>query len=87
MEEGEIDDGSEDSHPGCGWTADKHTHAWLLLALFERMSGEGLHACKAVEKALVAASGNAQVGPLQSKMRQCVRRMRTWTWLTAALMC
>ncbi|KAK9793010.1 hypothetical protein WJX73_010419 [Symbiochloris irregularis] len=61
VEEGEIDDVSEDSQPGGGWTTDKHTHAWLLLALFERMSGDGAGACNAVDKALANASGNVQL--------------------------
>ena len=64
LEEGEIEDDPEAevaSLLGCDWTLDKQAHAWLALALFERLSGDGPRACEAAQKALTAAAGNQSV--------------------------
>lgn len=62
-EEGEIDtdfDAEAAALLGCEWSADKQAHAWLALALFERLSGDGDKACEAADKAVAAAAGNQQ---------------------------
>ena len=64
VEEGEINDSTEDSTAavlGLRWGGEKQAHAWLLLALHERLGGNGLQAREASDKALLAACGNMQV--------------------------
>lgn len=78
MEDGEIEDGSEDSHPGSGaWSTDKHTHAWLLLALFERLSGSAAAACNAMDQALKTAAGHVQVSFLHLALRPASAECKT----------
>ena len=67
LEEGEIDEDADAEATallGCEWSMDKQAHAWLALALFERLSGEGARACEAAEMAVAAAAGNQQVRAL-----------------------
>ena len=67
LEEGEIEDGGDLEAAellGCEWNPEKHVYVWLALALFERLSGDGLRALEAAEKALAAAAGRTQVGCL-----------------------
>lgn len=65
MEEGEIEDDSAAEAAAlldCKWSWEKQVYAWLVLALFERLSGDAVRACEAADKALAAAEGNSQVG-------------------------
>ena len=63
LEEGEIEEPDAEAAAVIlyEWDPDKQAHAWLALALFERLSGSGLRAQEAADKALAAAAGSPQV--------------------------
>ena len=102
LEEGEIMEPSEQAAVLGEWGREQHVHAWLLLALFELLSGEHAAApdagMEAAEKALKAAHGSEQVSIVprhaqQHKLMQASAAVPAhWSslngqWLAAASFC